>query len=83
MALGRPVVASASGGPLEIVEDGVSGLLVPPGDHVAIAGAVRRVLDEPGLADALRRGGEARSHAFTEEAMAAGLAEVMRGVLRS
>ena len=43
-ACARPVVASSLGGILEIVEDGVSGLLVPPGDPEALAGAVQRVL---------------------------------------
>ena len=39
MAAGRPVIASAAGGPLEVVEDKVTGLLVPPGDsrHLAVA----------------------------------------------
>jgi glycosyltransferase involved in cell wall biosynthesis len=83
MALGRPLVASASGGPLDIVEDGRSGLLVPPGDHAAIARAVNRILDGRHLADALGQGARARASEFTEERMAAGLAEVMRGVLRS
>lgn len=50
MALGRPVVASAAGGNPELVEDGVSGLLVPPRDPAAVAAAVRRVLSDSALA---------------------------------
>ena len=46
MALGRPVVASAAGGNPELVEDGVSGLLVPPRDPAAAAAAVRRLLTD-------------------------------------
>ncbi|MEM7394136.1 MAG: glycosyltransferase family 4 protein, partial [Verrucomicrobiota bacterium] len=59
MALGTPVVASANGGPAEIVEDGVSGLLFPPGDDAAMAEAIDRLLrDEVGrkqMAEAARR----------------------------
>ena len=54
MALGRPVVAS-SGGFAEIVEDGRSGWLVPPGDDAALAGALARCLADP---EARRRVGE-------------------------
>ena len=48
MALGKPVVACRSAGPLEIVADGDSGLLVPPGDGVAMADAISRLLKGPG-----------------------------------
>jgi len=49
MAAGTPVVASDSGGPAEILEDGRSGLLFRTGSASALASAVLRVLDEPGL----------------------------------
>jgi D-inositol-3-phosphate glycosyltransferase len=48
MACGTPVVASAVGGHLDTVVDGTTGLLVPPRDPRALAGALRRVLDAPG-----------------------------------
>lgn len=44
MAWGRPVVASAVGGLADAVEDGVDGLLVPPGDVQALRGAIERLL---------------------------------------
>jgi len=47
---GRAVVASRVGGIPDIVEDGVSGLLVPPRDAEALARAVERVLTDRGLA---------------------------------
>ena len=50
MAYGRPVVATRVGGLVDAVEDGVTGLLVPPGDVVAL----RRALEEL-LADGTRR----------------------------
>jgi glycosyltransferase involved in cell wall biosynthesis len=49
MALGKPVVASAAGGNPELVEHGVSGLLVPPRDPVSTAAAIEALLAEPGL----------------------------------
>lgn len=47
MAVGCPVVASAIGGIPEVVQHGVNGLLVPPGDPAALAAAIRTVLTEP------------------------------------
>jgi glycosyltransferase involved in cell wall biosynthesis len=48
MAVGTPVVATRVGGLAEIVQDGVTGLLVEPGDPDALAGAVLRVLERRG-----------------------------------
>lgn len=53
MMAGRPVVAARAGGPQEIVESGVTGLLVPPGDPEALAAALRKVLEQPERARAL------------------------------
>lgn len=60
MSLGRPVVASSVGGLPDIVEDGVTGLLVPPGDAKALAEALSSLLGDPGKAEALGRAGRAR-----------------------
>jgi len=49
MATRRPVVASDVGGLREVITDGVTGLLVPPDDAVALAGAVGRLLYDPDL----------------------------------
>lgn len=49
MAHGRPVVASAVGGLLDLVDDGVTGLLVPPSDTRALRAALERLLGDPGL----------------------------------
>jgi len=56
MAAGCPLVASAVGGLVDAVEDGVTGLLVPPGDDVALARALSAVVRDP---DLRRRMGEA------------------------
>src|SRR3990170_4798826 len=48
MACGKPVVATSTGGIPEVVEDGETGMLVPPRDHDAMASAIVRLLkDEP------------------------------------
>jgi glycogen synthase len=60
MACETPVVASAVGGILEVVEDGRTGLLVPPADPDALAAAIRRVLEDRGFARALGQAGRRR-----------------------
>jgi glycosyltransferase involved in cell wall biosynthesis len=53
MAAGLPVVATAAGGPLEIVEPEQSGLLVPPGDVAALSHALRRLAADRSLRERL------------------------------
>lgn len=45
MALGRPIVASGVGGLAEVIEDGVTGLLIPPGDATHLAKAIVQLND--------------------------------------
>lgn len=59
MSAGLPCVASDVGGNRAILRDGETGLLVPPSDAAALAGAVERVLTDEALASAL--GGRARA----------------------
>src|SRR5205823_4711519 len=61
MAYGRPVVASATGGLLDLVADGETGLLVPPGDVPALRAACERLLADPELR--IRLGAAARERA--------------------
>ncbi len=62
MALSRPVVASNVGGIPEMIEDGVTGLLVPPHDPPALAAAIVRLLNNHQLADTLGRAGHDLVH---------------------
>jgi glycosyltransferase involved in cell wall biosynthesis len=62
MALSRPVVATSVGGIPEMIEDGVTGMLVPPRDPTALAAAIRRLLDDHPLADTLARAGHDLVH---------------------
>ncbi len=63
MVASRPVVATAVGGVPEVVADGVTGYLVPPGNDAAMAAAIARLLKEPSLAAAM--GAAGRRHAVT------------------
>jgi phosphatidylinositol alpha 1,6-mannosyltransferase len=56
-ASGVPVVAPAAGGPCDLVQDGVTGFLVPPGDAAALASGVARLAADPALRAAQGRAG--------------------------
>jgi glycosyltransferase involved in cell wall biosynthesis len=60
MAAGIPVIATRVGGNPEVIEDGVSGLLVTPRDSAALAGAMGRLLDDGDLALRLGQAGMQR-----------------------
>jgi glycosyltransferase involved in cell wall biosynthesis len=60
MAAARPVVAAAVGGVPEVVEDGVTGILVRPGDEHALADAVSRLIAAPDMARFMGRAGRKR-----------------------
>jgi len=70
MARGKAVVASRAGGPIEIVREGETGLLVPPGDTEALARALRLLLDQPHLAARMGRAGATRCAASFSAAVA-------------
>lgn len=81
MMAGKPVVASAAGGVLELIDDGVTGLLVPPGDADALAGTLRRLLDDPAMAVCLgSAGGTMARQRFSEVAVQAGVYAVLQEV---
>ena len=68
-AAGKPLVAADAVGPAAYIEDGVSGLVVPKNNDEALANAIRRVINEPALAQTLVAGGRAAYEAqFTKAA---------------
>jgi len=58
MAAGLPTIASRVGGNIELVEDGVTGILIPPEDSTAIAEALLRLLRDPGLSRQMAEKGQ-------------------------
>ncbi len=81
-AHGLAVVATATGGVPELITDGVHGLLVPPGDAAALAGAMRRVMSEPERRATLAAALHDRVAAeFREDQMVAATAAVYRRAL--
>ncbi len=82
MALGKPVVAAASGGPLEIIHDAVDGLLVPQGDARGLASAVVRLLADPELAGRLGQAAQRRAGEFSSRRYAVRFAEAVRDLAR-
>jgi glycosyltransferase involved in cell wall biosynthesis len=77
MAASRPIVATSAGGIPEIVEDGVTGLLVPPRDHTALAAAIVRALNDEEGRRRMGGAGFARvNERFTVDRMVERTAEV-------
>lgn len=72
MACGVPVVATdCPSGPSEIIEDGISGLLVKNASSEELSAAIRRVLEDKALARGLATGGQKRASQFSAEKSAA------------
>ena len=79
MEQGRPVVATTAVGAVAggLVRDGESGLVVAPGDPIALAGAVNRLLDDRPLREALGAGARTAVAPYTYEAMADGIGRAL------
>jgi glycosyltransferase involved in cell wall biosynthesis len=77
-AAGKPVIGSRLGGIAELVTDGVDGLLFPPGDADSLSGLLTRLVQDPGLLEALEAGVMA-PRTFTDVALEMG--EVYRELL--
>lgn len=70
MMLAVPVVATSVGGNVELIEDGKTGLLVPPGDDEALHRALKRIADDPTSAKARAKAALERAQGlFSVEAM--------------
>lgn len=78
MSAGRPVIASRTGGLSDIVVDGETGILVPPGDPQALRQAIECLLDDPGLAERMGQAGKDKSNEFRASAIVPRIEQVYR-----
>ena len=65
MALGKPLIAGAVGGPTELIRDGTEGFLVPFGDDAAMASRISQLLADPGLGRRMGAAALERARAFS------------------
>jgi glycosyltransferase involved in cell wall biosynthesis len=82
MSLGKPVVATAVGGVPSVIESGVNGLLVPPGDPQALAASLKELADDENLRQ--RMGAQAKADALAKhglEAMVRSVEKIYEEVL--
>jgi phosphatidylinositol alpha 1,6-mannosyltransferase len=75
MACGVPVVAARATGSTSLVEDGVNGTLVPPGDITGFADALAEYISDPALRAKHGAAGAKKSHAYTWDAINQTMAE--------
>jgi glycosyltransferase involved in cell wall biosynthesis len=83
MALGRPVVASNEGGPLDVIEDGVDGLLIAPREPHILADAIHRILSDPAFAARLGTNAARKALHYSIEHHASAVGAVLRQAIRS
>lgn len=81
LSAGLPVIGSDTGGIPEIIEDGVTGLLAPPGRPQELAATIARLLDDPARAAELLSAGRRKLARFGAGAMVDGTIAVYRDLL--
>ena len=80
MQAALPIVASKTGGIPDVIEDGINGLLVPPGDPEALARAIDRLLADCDSARRLSEGARERGKDYDWEVLTERLLRVYQGV---
>lgn len=81
MAAGRPVIASRVGGLPDLVDDGETGLLVPPDDPAALRGAIARLLADPAAQGRLGEAGRRKVAGFAAGAIVSRIEQAYAEVL--
>ncbi|MGO4192038.1 glycosyltransferase family 4 protein [Arthrobacter sp. YAF17] len=59
MAMGRPVISTRTAGQIDVIQDGETGMLVPPGDVAALRAKIEMILNDPHAAEDMGRRGRA------------------------
>lgn len=83
MAAGRPIIASKVGGIPSLVENGKTGLLVPPGDAAALVRSLEWMLQNPDDARRMGRRGRGRCRGFSTESMVSKIDAIYRKAFSS
>jgi glycosyltransferase involved in cell wall biosynthesis len=81
MAAGRPVIGTKTGGIPDLVDDGRTGILVPPSDPEALAQALRRLLESADLRERMSAAARSKSKEFTAGSVVPRIEEVYQSVL--
>ena len=82
MACGKAVIATRTGSPSDLIEDGVTGIYVPPGDAAALRKAIKGLLEQPGLAADMGQAGRERvEQEFDLDAYVGRIKETMQIVI--
>ena len=81
MAMGRPIIASCIGGLIDIIVDGQTGLLVPPGDPQALREAIQGLLDDPERRECMKMVARQRVVEFQAKSVVPRIEQVYREVL--
>lgn len=83
MAMGRPTIASNEGGPLDVIEHEVDGLLIAPRQPAVLAAAVTRLLSDPALCATLGKNAARKALHYSIEHHASAVSAVLQDVLQA
>lgn len=83
MTMGRPVIASRIGGLIDIINDGENGFLVPPGDPLTLAQAIKCLLDDETLRERMGRNAKRRAQDFRASVVVPSIEAVYRRLIRT
>ena len=81
MSAGRPVIVARSGGLGEIVVDGKTGLVVPPGDSAALAAAIEQLLEDPATREQMGKAAALHAAQFSTDKIVPRIVEVYQDLL--
>jgi glycosyltransferase involved in cell wall biosynthesis len=80
MAMGKPVIASKEGGPLDVIEHEVDGLLIEPRNAATLANAINRLLLDSDFAEFLGKNAAKKSSAYSIESHTKAISTILRAI---